>query len=155
MPLSPLCSDCKQPKSRLFWCQNCNSKRFQQNFYKWTSGNELIDKIIQNAQLKARDKNEIIEWIPYDRLRNVLFLARGGFSTVYKAIWLDGYINKWEKNQWCRFSNSLNEEDYKNAKAKDVKAPLDGSEKGKIDVVLKSLNNSTNIDPDFLNEVIT
>lgn len=34
-----LCSDCNQPDTYHDWCQNCNSKRFQQDFNKWTSGN--------------------------------------------------------------------------------------------------------------------
>ena len=62
-----LCSDCNQPKTYPFWCQNCNSKRFQQKFSKWTSGNEHIDKFIQDAQLKARNAWEDLEWIPYNQ----------------------------------------------------------------------------------------
>lgn len=41
------------------WCQNCNSKRFQNYFDKWTSGNICIDKFIQEAQLKARNEFEL------------------------------------------------------------------------------------------------
>ena len=89
------CPGCNRPNSK-YWCQNCNSKRFQQNFNKWTSGNELIDNFIQDAQLKARDNYQVIEWIPYNHFRNIQYLAQGGFSTVYKAIWLDGRINNWE-----------------------------------------------------------
>ena len=65
------CSSCKQLNTSHGWCQNCNSKRFQQNFDKWTSGNKYIDKFIQEAQLKARNRYEIIEWIPYNSLRNI------------------------------------------------------------------------------------
>src|SRR6266498_2993442 len=91
-----LCSDCNEPNTGSLWCQNCNSKRFQQDFNKWTSGNELIDKFIQDAQLKARTCSEVMEWIPYKRLRNIKYLAQGGFSIVYKVIWLDGRIVKWD-----------------------------------------------------------
>ena len=45
-----LCSDCNEPNSFISWCQNCNSKRFQQDFNKWTSGNKFIDKFIHDAQ---------------------------------------------------------------------------------------------------------
>ena len=150
-----LCNDCKKPKTKLFWCQNCNSRIFQQNFDKWTSGNDLIDKFIQNAQLNARNYNEVIEWIPYDHFRNILFLAHGGFSTVFKAIWLDGYIDKWDnkKHQWCRVFESLNSDDYENVKIKNVKSPLNGTETKKTDVILKRLNNSSNINLEVLNEV--
>src|SRR5688572_2856352 len=83
-----LCFDCNQPKTDVDWCQNCDSKRFQREFNQWTSGNKYLDKFIQDTQLKARNSWEVIEWIPYNRLRNIQYLARGGFSTIYKAIWL-------------------------------------------------------------------
>jgi len=47
------CLDCKRPKIDYDWCQNCNSKKFQQDFDKWNSGNKYIDEFIQKAQLKA------------------------------------------------------------------------------------------------------
>src|ERR1051325_11222050 len=79
-------------------------KRFQQDFPNWDSGNEYIDKFIQETQLNAQNKYEVLEWIPYDRLTNIEYLAKGGFSTVYKAIGLDGRIEKWnhDKNGWTR-----------------------------------------------------
>ncbi|RIA89365.1 hypothetical protein C1645_876778 [Glomus cerebriforme] len=45
-------------------------------FGNWTSGNERIDKFIQESQLNARNYNELLEWIPYNRLRNIQFLAQ-------------------------------------------------------------------------------
>ena len=97
-----LCPECNQPNTFDNWCKECYSKKFQQNFGNWTSRNEHIDKFIQNAQLDARNKYELLEWIPYNRLRNIKLLAQGGFSTVYRAIWLDGLIVKWdyEKQDW-------------------------------------------------------
>jgi hypothetical protein len=70
-----------------------------------------------------------LEWIPYDRLENIKYLAEGGFCTVYKAIWIDGQILNWDINQnkWNRDST---------------------------DVVLKCLNDSQNLATDFLQEVI-
>jgi len=123
------CSSCKRENTGRDWCQNCNSKRFQQDFHKWTSGNKRIDKLIQEVQLKARSPREVIEWIPYDRLWNIGYLAKGGFSTIYKAYWSDGRIKYWgeSKQNWVRYGLSK--------------------------VVLKSLNNSSNINEDFLNEV--
>ncbi|SRR6266498_2555189 len=83
------------------------------DFNKWTSGNEHIDKFIQDASIKSKKQ---VEWIPYNRLRNIQFLAKGGFSTIYKAIWLDGYIRYWdsENKHWQRYSGSLENEDYEN-----------------------------------------
>ncbi len=71
-----------------------------------------------------------MEWIPYNRLKDIEYLDKGGFSIVYKAIWLDGPINNWDDDEkkWIR--------------------SFDG-----IDVALKKLNNSSNINKEFLNEV--
>ena len=50
-----LCKGCKQPNTDSDWCQSCNSKRFQQNFKNWTSGNSDVDKLIQESQLNAKN----------------------------------------------------------------------------------------------------
>src|SRR5437763_5062098 len=92
-----LCSECNKPN--IFynnWCQQCNAKRFQQDFPNWTSGNKYIDEFIQETQLNAQNSGEVLEWIPYNRLTNIKYLAKGGFSTVYRAIWLDGKIKCWD-----------------------------------------------------------
>ncbi|GBC38121.2 kinase-like domain-containing protein [Rhizophagus irregularis DAOM 181602=DAOM 197198] len=123
--------------------------------FQWTSGNGIIDKIIKDSQLTARNKREVIEWIPYDRLKNIQFHARGGFSTVYLAIWLDGRIRTYwnnETNQLDRKVFKLNEEDFKNARNKETRSPLQKNEKTGFHVVLKCLNNSSNDTEGFLNE---
>src|ERR1051325_7024837 len=99
-----LCPECNK-STKLGWCKQCNAKQLQQDFHKWTSGNEFIDKFIQESQLNAKYSLNVLEWIPYNRLTNVKYLDKGGFSTVYKAIWLDGPITGWdyyEKQQWNR-----------------------------------------------------
>ena len=52
-----LCKECSQlstgGSSFYPWCQPCDSKHFQQDFNKWTSGNKEIDEFIQNFQLNA------------------------------------------------------------------------------------------------------
>jgi len=79
------------------------------------------------------DPWKVLEWIPYNRLTNIKYLAKGGFSTVYNAIWLDGCITKWDydKKQWGRRIDNI---------------------KGH-EIAIKSLNNSSNINEKFLNEV--
>jgi hypothetical protein len=143
-----ICSGCERRKIGLK-CQYCVNKLLHQN---WTSGNKYIDKFIKESQLE-RDGifSNIIEWIPYKRLRNIKDLAHGGFSTVYKAIWLDGYITL--GNSVKRYRNLLNNEDFEIAKEKDVRSPLNENEKKGLHVALKSLNNSSNVNDDFLNEV--
>ena len=127
-----LCKECSQPNTiNIFhpWCQPCNSKHFQQEFNKWTSGNKEIDEFIQKFQLNATNRLEVLEWIPYDRFENIEYLAEGGFATVYKAKWIDGYIRSWDINQ-----NKWNRE--------------------REEVVLKYLNDSQNLTTDFLQEVL-
>ena len=124
-----LCKECSQPNTGSWWCQSCNSKHFQQNFNKWTSGNKEIDEFIQNFQSNATCCEEVLEWIPYEKFSDIEYLAKGGFGTVHKAKWIDGYIQNWDIDEWQRVICNNGE------------------------VVLKSLNNSQNITTDFLQEV--
>jgi len=123
-----LCKECSQPNTGKDWCQSCNSKHFQQDFNKWTSGNKEIDEFIQKFQLNATCHEEVLEWIPYEKFSDIEYLAKGGFGTVHKAKWIDGYIGSWDINQtkWKRI---------------------------KTDIVLKCLNDSQNFTADFLQEV--
>src|SRR5207245_3913644 len=102
-----LCKECMQPNTGHgdfdgSWCQSCNSRRFQQNFKNWTSGNHNIDEFIQNSQLKAKNNEEVLEWIEYDRFESIEYLAKGGLET---AIWKGGNIVGWyyNFNLWCRW----------------------------------------------------
>src|SRR2546425_1163407 len=78
-----LCPECNKPNTGYKWCNQCNAKRFQRDFLNWTSGNIYIDNFIQEAQLSAKNEDHVLEWIPYNRLTNIKYLAKGGFSTVY------------------------------------------------------------------------
>ena len=124
-----LCEECSQPNTGNFkffgWCQPCNSKHFQQDFNKWTSGNKEIDEFIQKFQLNATRWEEVLEWIPYEKFSDIEYLAKGGFGTVHKAKWIDGRIENWNISQakWNRDANEY--------------------------IVLKYLNNSQNLTTDF------
>src|ERR1044072_3627761 len=99
-----LCGECSQLNTSNDWCQSCNSKHFQQDFNKWTSGNKEIDEFIQKFQLNATCKEEVLEWIPYEKFEDIKYLAKGGFGTVHKAKWIGGHIWYWDINQtkWVR-----------------------------------------------------
>jgi len=103
------------------------------NFFNWTSGNKFIDKFIQESQQNAINESQILEWIPYDRFKNVEYVDKGGFGIIYKAVWLDGPIKesskKWigSKKKWIRYNNDI--------------------------VALKCLDKSSNLNEEFLNEV--
>ncbi|RGB24795.1 kinase-like domain-containing protein [Rhizophagus diaphanus] len=152
----------------------CNSIHFQRNFKNWTSGNNNIDKFIQDTQLSVHNDSEpshTLEWIPYDRLYDIEYITDDNkfeayrinwinecihgwvkealkwipydsiydikyitddnkFGKVYKAKWIDGYIDKWG------YYN-------KNWKRKDQD----------MVVALKSLDNSKNVTLEFMNEI--
>src|SRR5436190_20603614 len=74
-----LCGECSQPNTGELWCQSCNSKHFQQDFDKWTSGNKEIDEFIQEFQLNATCWEEILEWIPYEKFSDIEYLAKRWF----------------------------------------------------------------------------
>ncbi|RHZ46803.1 hypothetical protein Glove_606g149 [Diversispora epigaea] len=122
-----VCDECHQDSIR-HWCHSCKAKRFQNEFTKWTSEDSEIDKFILHIQLNANKHQGILEWIPFDRFDDVTYVAKGGFSTVYKAKWLDGPLLSWsyKTKNWNRSKNKV--------------------------VCLKSLDGSTNKN-EFLQEI--
>ena len=68
-----------------------------------------------------------MEFISYDRFKNIEFIAEGGFSKIYKATWVDGPVDNYNRKRDNRQPNYT--------------------------VVLKKLNNSKNITSKELNEV--
>ena len=95
----------------------------------WTSiGDKKLDEIIRNTQLEAKgfDSCYYIEWIPYDDLKNIEKIGKGGFATIYRSEWLNGpkFV---EDNKRYYYKNGL--------------------------VALKKLENSQNVSDEFLNEV--
>ncbi|RIA83497.1 kinase-like domain-containing protein [Glomus cerebriforme] len=117
-----LCNECKQPNIDFNWCQS-SVEHYQQNFKNWTSENSKVDKFIQESQINAKNENEKLEWIKYDKFENIEYITKGGFGTIYKASWKDKFI-------WDDKFNKINKP-----------------------VALKSLNNSKNITFEFLNEI--
>ena len=77
-------------------------------------------------QLKIKyDSDTVFEWIPYNQFSDI---GRGGFATVYSAIWKDGPLKYNSRSkEYTRASN------YK--------------------VALKCLQNSQNITNESFNEV--
>jgi hypothetical protein len=118
-----LCKECNRIKISFLQCNYC---LFQPTFKNWTSGNNDVDEFIRKAQLKAKYKDILLEWIEYNKFEDVEYLAKGGFGTTFKAVWRDGPINVWD-NQWER--------------------------KGETKVALKCLHNSQDITSEFLKDV--
>jgi hypothetical protein len=84
----------------------CNSIHFQRNFKNWTSGNNDVDKLIQNIQLSVHHKyvSDVIEWIPYEKFYEFRCIAEDEFG-VYRANWIKNkiywsyYTLGWIRNQ--------------------------------------------------------
>jgi hypothetical protein len=116
-----------------YYCEKCGEK-YSDYINEWcklcfiknnTSGNKIIDNLIQEIQLKI-DVNceKLFEWIPYDQF-NIIELEKGDFNKLYSAIWRDGPLNY--NNRYHRKQNEL--------------------------VTLRCFDNSHNITNEFLNEV--
>src|SRR5207249_3817489 len=100
------------------------------NFKNWTSGNKNIDEFIQQSQLNALHCLKCLEWIPFENFENVTYITGGGFGKIYSADWPEGWTASWniENQEWARYPG--------------------------IKIALKSLDDSSNISANFLNEVI-
>jgi hypothetical protein len=95
-------------------CKKCNkiciTMHFQQNFGNWTSGNNNIDKFIQDSQLLVhvdKDASKALEWIPYDRIYNINYSITE--TKKYKAKWIDGHIINWSSKcqNWIRGDQNM------------------------------------------------
>ena len=120
-----LCNECNQ--KRIFLdkshqiCQICYKAK---TIYK-PSGNKVIDDFIKYTLINDNKFAGKMEFVPYDRFKDVKFIAEGGFSKIYKATWIDSPLTKWNE----------------------------GKRNDGVKVALKELNNSKNINFKELNEV--
>ncbi|RHZ43808.1 hypothetical protein Glove_853g12 [Diversispora epigaea] len=119
-------------------CQNCNKETYigirKSCLHCSTSGNEKIDYFIKKTQLSDFKLNlfphpepqHFLKWVPFDNFLGVEYIAKGGFSQIYKATW--------------RKNPSLSIYDKENKRSERQ-------------VVLKVLNNSQSVDTKFFNEL--
>src|SRR5437763_6601899 len=93
------CPTCNKYNTSDAWCQSCDTQLLVQG---WTSDNKTIDELIKNTQLKATEYDNFyyLQWIPYDKLKDIEKIGEGGFSTIRKAAWTNGekYID-YDKNK--------------------------------------------------------
>lgn len=105
-------------------CYRC----FALNSLTVNSGNNNIDNFIKETQsLEKSSQAPFLEWIPFEEFINVEKIGHGGFSEIYRATW--------EVN-----AGVVNNSGTVRRKQKEI--------------VLKVLNNSKNVDAEFLDEVI-
>ncbi|UZO16576.1 uncharacterized protein OCT59_007961 [Rhizophagus irregularis] len=84
------------------WCKFCQIKDIKEIF---TSGNEKIDKFIQEKQLEINNPSDIIfEWIPYDQFFDINEVYNDNSSTIYLARWKNGplYWDHYHEKKYIR-----------------------------------------------------
>src|SRR6185312_4136642 len=79
------CPSCQQQSTYYFWCASCEYRRYQDETPGWTSGNKVVDVVIKDVQRNAPSIFSFLEWIPYNKLRDVKPMRSGGHGTVYSA----------------------------------------------------------------------
>ncbi|KAG9300862.1 hypothetical protein G9A89_000004 [Geosiphon pyriformis] len=106
-PESHDCDECEwcqysiKKNNKRNYCVTCKFLFFKELYSKFSSGNKEIDEIIKNPiYLPPKSKYEggrvnYYEWIPWESLSNINEIARGGFSMIYNATWIDGKIDTW------------------------------------------------------------
>jgi hypothetical protein len=94
-----ICENCNQKCLATLFCEYCVQNHLKANFSNWTSGNNDIDKLIQKCQSETCTPDKIIEWIPYNKLKDVKYLTKGGFAEIYTAVWIDGGCVEWDPKQ--------------------------------------------------------
>ncbi|CAG8815987.1 710_t:CDS:2, partial [Gigaspora margarita] len=45
--------------------------------------------------IKNSSNSSKLEFVPYEQIINIKYITKGGFSTIYKATWIDGPIVHW------------------------------------------------------------
>ncbi|PKY63088.1 kinase-like protein, partial [Rhizophagus irregularis] len=93
------------------YCEYCVRNYLKANFKNWKSGNNDIDNLLQKCQLETLVPEMVVEWIPYNNLKNIkyltkggfseiyTYLTKGGFSEIYTASWIDGYYDEWDSKK--------------------------------------------------------
>lgn len=79
------CQKCGEPRSAIGWCKPCNTEYLKSKFGTWTSGNKDLDRFIEETQLNASTPFDYMRWIPFDTFKDLEFIARGGFGSVFSA----------------------------------------------------------------------
>ena len=103
-----ICENCNQECLATTYCEICIRNYLKAKFSNWTSGNDNIDNLIRECQMKAIMPRKIAEWIPYGNLKNIKYLTEGGCSKIYTAGWIDGCYYEWDskKKQLTRLFES-------------------------------------------------
>ncbi|RIB00539.1 hypothetical protein C2G38_2233933, partial [Gigaspora rosea] len=83
------CKYCNRYNTSSVWCQLCDPRKHIFSFLRLLLASEKekneggaylnIDDCIKKFQLKATEFENVIEWIPFNRLENIKVIGQGGF----------------------------------------------------------------------------
>ncbi len=71
------------------------------------SGNKTIDDFIKFTQTNRTISCGKMKFVPYDKFKDLEFIAEGGFSKVYKATWINA-SSKYKTVALKKLNNSKN-----------------------------------------------
>ncbi|EXX72255.1 Cdc15p [Rhizophagus irregularis DAOM 197198w] len=94
-----ICENCNKECLATLYCEYCVQDYLKARFSNWTSGNNDIDNLIQKYQSETLGPDYIVEWIPYNNLKNIEYLTKGGFSKIYTAGWINGPYEEWDSKK--------------------------------------------------------
>src|SRR5437870_956945 len=65
--------------------------------------NEEIAKFLYECRLDRKwYYDDYIRWIPFDKFKNIEYLAKSSFGEVHQAIWINGYYDEDEMEYYDR-----------------------------------------------------
>jgi hypothetical protein len=94
-----ICENCDQECLATLYCEHCVQNHLKANFSNWTSGNDSIDNLIKECQMKTISPNLTSEWIPYNSLQGIEYLTKGGCTEIYTGTWIDGRYDEWDSKK--------------------------------------------------------
>jgi hypothetical protein len=97
--LKRICENCNQECLAALYCDRCVHNYLKANFSNWTSGNDDIDNLIRECQMETLGPNNVIEWIPYNKLQNIKCLTKNECTEIYTADWIDGRYSEWDSKK--------------------------------------------------------
>ncbi|RIB26459.1 kinase-like domain-containing protein [Gigaspora rosea] len=90
------CTSCNEYNTNEAWCLSCDPDIA----IRWTSGDKDIDDCMKSFQLRTFAYENVIEWIPFDKLSDIKEVGKKvDFGSVFKATWMDG-IRKVDGNEF-------------------------------------------------------
>ncbi|RIB07889.1 kinase-like domain-containing protein [Gigaspora rosea] len=94
------CANCNRYNISPAWCQTCSPQKTTQG---WTSRNKDVDDCTKKFQFNATTYEDIIEWIPFDRLDNIQEIAKEDSDAYFQQ---PVYFNKFKNHMKCRLTSS-------------------------------------------------